>query len=127
MGSDRRRPGGGLSATQGTVLGGIACLVLMAVYQAIQETHPDTLKQRHLPMRTAGFYFGFFCNLFIQPLRDTGGWASPTRVLVHAYSSSPRRIILCAREPPDLPIHPSPPRRNTYTPDASAPKIVMDD
>jgi hypothetical protein len=45
MAPDRRHIG--LSSTNTTVLGGVVCLVLMAVYQAVKETHPDTLAQRH--------------------------------------------------------------------------------
>ena len=44
---DRRREGQMFSTNAKVLGGGILCLVMMAVYKAIKETHPDNLALRH--------------------------------------------------------------------------------
>ena len=46
MGADRRGRGG-VGKAHLAAFGGIACLVLLAVFQALRDTHPDAVADRH--------------------------------------------------------------------------------
>lgn len=46
MGADRRGRGG-VGKANLAAFGGIACLVLLAVFQALRDTHPDAVADRH--------------------------------------------------------------------------------
>jgi hypothetical protein len=58
VGPDRQRAGargGGLSTSTLAVAGGIVLMVIVVVIQAIRETHPATLADRHMPHRADFF------------------------------------------------------------------------